>query len=483
MQASPRLGAKMTLTNAHINEKISKTSIKGTDVRTKSGNMIKINQTNWRKQTRAAIALIGLMGAPLPALAEAAQNDRKPMTQTYVFTTDAASKKVLPVDAISVRTAEPWNDTAGYGFTSQLNGNEQAFSVRVPDGDYRVRIELDSGNRPSRTSLWSEDRRLMLPPVVLKRSEKRTVEFIANMRTPFLDGKSEQDVNAPKVGLRGDENISRNWDNRLTISASGPEIAQVRSITIEAVQPRRVFLAGDSTVSDQGGADYASWGQMLPRFLSNDVSVANHARSGETMKSFVTSLRWDKLLSQVREGDIVLIQFAHNDQKKQWPRTYVSAEAGYPAWLKAFAADAQTRGAQVVLISPVARRFFKDGKIENTHGQYDQAVRAVAADLNLPLVDLTQQTTTFYEALGPDISPLAFGQNGADKTHHNAYGAWVIANYVATVITDPASGLDLKPAPDFVAFDPSKPADPRNFELKPTDWPQMREVVTAVSGN
>src|SRR5690606_28031688 len=123
----------------------------------------------------------------------------------------------------------------------------------------------------------------------------------------------------------------------------------------------------------------------LPRFLSHDVSVANHARSGETMKSFVTSLRWDKLLGQVREGDIVLIQFAHNDQKKQWPRTYVSAEAGYPAWLKAFVADAQTRGAKVVLITPVARRFFKDGKIENTHGQYDQAVRNVAAELKLPL--------------------------------------------------------------------------------------------------
>ncbi|MEM9966357.1 MAG: hypothetical protein AAGC58_13535, partial [Asticcacaulis sp.] len=118
-------------------------------MRTKSGDMIKINQTNWRKTTCAAIALIGLLGAPLPALAETAQNDRNNMTQTYVFTADGAVKKALPLGVIPVRTAEPWNETAGYGFTSQKNGNEQAFSVRVPEGDYRVRIELDSGNRAS----------------------------------------------------------------------------------------------------------------------------------------------------------------------------------------------------------------------------------------------------------------------------------------------------------------------------------------------
>ncbi|MFT4091799.1 MAG: rhamnogalacturonan acetylesterase [Asticcacaulis sp.] len=427
------------------------------------------------------MVLAALLAASSAMPAMAASEDAP---RTFVFTTDGATNKAAPAGTTYVATAQAWNPEAGYGFTSQRDGNEQAFSVRVPEGDYRIRVELDSGDRASRTSLWSEDRRLMLAPIDLKKKQKRTVEFIANTRTPFLNGKSEQDVvNAPKVGLRGDEDISRNWDDVLTISASGVNAAQVRSITIEPVQVRRVFLAGDSTVSDQGGADYASWGQMLPRFLSNDVSVANHARSGETMKSFVTSLRWDKLLSQVREGDIVLIQFAHNDQKKQWPRTYVSAEAGYPAWLKAFAADAQTRGAKVVLISPVARRFFKDGKIENTHGGYDQAVRNVAAELNLPLVDLTQKTTTLYETLGPDVSPLAFAAKGSDKTHHNAYGAWVIANYVAAVITDPAAGLDLKAAPDFVAFDPAKPADPRNYEIKPSDWPLMREVVTSVSGN
>jgi len=487
MRPDRHLGVKMTLTNAHINEKISKTSIKGADMRTKSGVTIKINQTNRRVKSRASGLWLGLSlalfggvafgASAMPATFEAAHS--------FVFTAPKTTTgpDTTP-DTTYVAAGQVWNGEAGYGFTSRSGSNETAFSVRVPEGDYRVRMVLDSGAKATRTSLWAEDRRLMLPPVVLKKKETRTVEFIVNVRSPYLGEKSEQDVvDAPKVGLRGDEDISRSWDDVLTLSLSGPEAAQVRSITLEPVRARRVFLAGDSTVTDQGGGDYASWGQMLPRFLSGEVAVANHARSGETMKSFVTSLRWDKLLSQVREGDILLIQFAHNDEKKQWPRTYVSPDRGYPAWLKAFVADAETRGVKVVLITPVARRFFKDGHIENTHKGYDQAVRDVAAELKLPLVDLTQQTTTLYEALGPEVSPLAFASNGTDKTHHNAYGAWTIANYVARVITDPAAGLDLKPAADFTAFDPARPADPRQYELNPADWPQMRKVVAPVSGN
>jgi lysophospholipase L1-like esterase len=257
----------------------------------------------------------------------------------------------------------------------------------------------------------------------------------------------------------------------------------VQRIEVEPVRARRVLIAGDSTVTDQGGGDYASWGQMLPRFLHNDVAVANHARSGETMKSFVTSLRWDKLLGDLRAGDVVLLQFGHNDQKSQWPRTYADAARAYPAWLRALAADVQARGASVVLISPVSRRSFRDGRIENTLAGYDAAVRQVAAELKVPFIDLTERTRVLYQALGPDASALAFANGGKDKTHHNAYGAWQIANYVAQAITDPKNGLDLTPAPGFQPVNPAGPADPRHYELAPSDWPLMREVVTKVSGS
>lgn len=399
------------MTPAHINEKISKTSIKG-------GFVIKINHAR-RIGRGIATLMAGL------ALAMAAQ--------------------------------------------------AEDFSAQVPEGDYRVRLRLASGAHPTRAVVWAEERRLMRAPVSLNPHETREISFIVNTRRPFLD-KAEQDaVDAPKVGLRGEEIGGRSWDDALSVTVSGT--AQAQLLGVEPVSVRRVLLAGDSTVTDQGGGDYASWGQMLPRFLSDDVSVANHARSGETMKSFVATLRWDKLLSQAREGDIVLIQFGHNDQKKQWPRTYVDAAQAYPAWLKAFAADVQARGAEVVLVTPVARRVFKDGRIENTHQGYDQAVRDVAAELGVPLIDLTLATTRFYEALGPE-SPLAFGAGGEDKTHHNAYGAWVIANYVAAALV---TQLGLEAAEDFVAFDPSRPADPRHFELSLADWPSAKPVT--LSGN
>lgn len=372
----------------------------------------------------------------------------------------------------------------GYGFTSIQGGNEQALAVKAAPGDYLVRVTLGSPSAASRTAIWAEDRRLMAAPVELKQGESRTVEFIVNVRDAAI-APSEQDAagRVPQVGLRGDEDIGRSWDDRLTVAFSGAAPA-VQRVEIAPVKTRRVLIAGDSTVADQAGADYASWGQMLPRFLSADVAVANHARGGETMKSFVTSLRWDRLLADLRSTDIVLIQFGHNDQKSGWPRTYVDPRQAYPAWLRALAADVQARGAKVVLVSSVSRRSFnRDGKIENTLAGYDEAVRQVAAEIGAGFIDLTRRTQALYEALGQTDSPLAFAGGGRDKTHHNAYGAHQIANYVAQALTDPKAGLGLAAAVNFKPFDPARPADPRSYELAPADWPLMREVVARMSGN
>jgi lysophospholipase L1-like esterase len=327
-------------------------------------------------------------------------------------------------------------------------------------GDYEVTVALRGNGTPA--AIWAEDRRLMLTPVALKAGETKSVKVIVNVRNPYLV-QAEQDVaKGPKVGLRGSDEKDFNWDDQVTLRVTGAELT---GFEIAAVTARRILIAGDSTVADQNGSDYASWGQMLPRFLDAKLSVANHARSGETMKSFVTSLRWDKLLSELRAGDVVLIQFGHNDEKKQWPRTYAAADGAYPAWLSAFVADVRQRGGQPVLVTPVARRAFKEGKIENTHAGYDAAVRDVAKQLNVPLIDLTEKTTRMYETLGPDVSPLAFGKGGEDKTHHNAYGAYTIACYVAHDLT---SFKDLKVggAADMPVCTPDKPQDPRAFAIK-----------------
>ncbi len=369
----------------------------------------------------------------------------------------------------------PYDAVRGSGFVSIPGGNERAFSVKAAPGDYRVTVTL-GGPAASRTSVWAEDRRLVTDPVVLAAGQTRTLSFIVNVRDTSLVAQETDAITPPHVSLRGDDAIGRDWDDALTISVSGTAPA-LETLTIAPVQARRVLLAGDSTVTDQAGGDYASWGQMLPRFLDG-LSVANHARSGETMKSFLTSLRWDRLMQDTRPGDIVLIQFGHNDEKKQWPRTYAAPDGAYPAYLAAFVADVRQRGATPVLVTPVARRTFgKDGRIENSHAGYDAAVRDVATRLKVPVIDLTQQTATFYETLGPDVAQAAFANGGKEKTHHNAYGAYEIACFVARSLSGFAD-LKVKTAADMPNCTPSHPDDPKAWAIMPGDWPVMRLVST-----
>lgn len=401
-----------------------------------------------------------------PVLAQGSAPAPAPLAPvTFLFSKPGKGQAGTPVDA-----SMPYDAARGYGFVSAPGGNEQAFSLRVPPGDYAVTVTL-GGATASRTTIWAEDRRLMAEPVILKKGETRTVQVIVNVRDAALVPSEHDDTPAPKVRLHGYEDMGRDWDDQLTIGLSGTA-PLVQSISVAPVAARRILLAGDSTVTDQQGGDYASWGQMLPRFMGPGFSVANHARSGETMKSFIGGLRWDKLMADTRPGDVVLIQFAHNDEKKQWPRTYAAADGAYPSFLAALVADVRQHGASPVLVTPVARRSFdKAGKIQNTHEGYDAAVRDVAVKLDVPLIDLTAKTARMYEALGPELAPLAFGNHGQDKTHHNAYGAYMIACFVARDLGG-FSGLGVKTA-DLPDCQPDHPADPHSFVIEAGDWPVL----------
>ncbi len=388
--------------------------------------------------------------------------------QTFTFGSAASAP-----NGTAVTADLSYDRMRGYGFSSIPGGNERAFSVNLAPGDYAVTVTL-GGARASRTSVWAEDRRLLADPVDLRAGGKRTATFIVNVRDTGLVPQETDAETPPHVHLRGDDALGRDWDDALTVSVSGAAPA-LDTLTIAPVQARRVLIAGDSTVTDQAGGDYASWGQMLPRFLDG-VSVANHARSGETMKSFLTSFRWDRLMQDTRPGDVVLIQFGHNDEKKQWPRTYAAFDGAYPAYLAAFVADVRQRGALPVLATPVARLTVKDGKVQNSHAGYDAAVRDVARRLDVPLIDLTNETSTLYETLGPDAS-MAFANGGKEKTHHNAYGAYEIACFVAHDISG-FPELKLKAAADLPACAPNHPADPKHWAIEAGDWPVMRMVST-----
>lgn len=345
----------------------------------------------------------------------------------------------------------------GFGFEPEAFPR---FSVRVPEGNYRVTVNFIGSRKRTSARVLAEQRRLMLEDVVDKKLER---SFIVNVRTADLAPLPANATGGTRVALKPREIGSATWDDRLSLKTTGD--ATLRSVRIESVAVPTLFLAGDSTVTDQGVAPWASWGQMLPRFFGSDIAVANHAESGETLKSFVTELRLDKLLSTLEAGDWVMIQFGHNDQKTQWPQTYAEAATTYRSWLRAYIAEVRRRGATPILVtSPERRNFDATGHIEPSLGDYADAVRAVAKEETLAVIDLNSMSVRFYEALGPDVSPAAFADEGRDKTHHDEYGAYALARMVVEGLraADPqlTAGLAKHLAADAGSFDPSHPPLP-----------------------
>jgi lysophospholipase L1-like esterase len=346
------------------------------------------------------------------------------------------------------------------------------FSVAVPEGNYDVTVTLGDPEGESVTTVKAESRRLMLERVATVKGEIAARTFVVNVRNFMVPPPPKNAPGGDRVVLNARENgpkgLSYTWDDKLTLEFNNARPC-LGSIVIErAGDIPTVFIAGDSTTTDQAREPGASWGQMLPRFLNTGVAVANHAESGETLKSFVTEMRLAKVLSQMKAGDYFFIVFGHNDEKKSWPQTYVEAMTTYKDYLRVFIAEARRLGATPVVMSPVQRRTFDaDGRILNSHGDYPEAARQLAKEEGVAFIDLSAMTTAFYEALGPQRAYLAFSGYGTerDKTHHDNFGAYEIAKCVVAGIR--ANHLDLAKflADDVPPFDPAHPDDPDTWTL------------------
>jgi lysophospholipase L1-like esterase len=369
------------------------------------------------------------------------------------------------LSAVDAYTAE-----RGYGFDLGTHPSVEApqpfyFSVAVPEGNSRVTVTFGDALASSEETLRAECRQLLLEHLATPPGVFATCSFIVSVRTPRLPPPPKNAPGGSEVRLNASETGFLRWDDKLTLEFDGAA-PRVSSIKIEPADVPTIFLAGDSTVTDQPREPTASWGQMLPRFFKPEVAVANHAESGETMKSFLSNLRLAKILSQIRPGDYLFIQFGHNDEKKNWPQTYVEAHSTYETYLRVFIAEARLRGATPVLVTSMQRRTFDEhGKIRNTHGDYPAAVREVAAGEHVALIDLDRMSTAFYEALGPERAPAAFNQHGKDATHHDNYGAYELAKCVVQGIRDAHLPLASLIADDFKGFDPAHPDSPDAFQL------------------
>jgi len=383
-----------------------------------------------------------------------------------------------PTVAIEPRTFEfnqltpddVFTPARGYGFdlvTHPSSGTPQPyyFSVAVREGNYRVTVTFGDAQAPSEDTLRAESRQLLLEHLATPPGAFVTRSFVVNVRTPGIPPPPKNAPGGTEVRLNPGETGLLRWDDKLTLEFDGAA-PRVRSVRIEPAAVPTIFLTGDSTVTDQRSEPYASWGQMLPRFFKPDIAIANYAESGETLKSFLTELRLDKALSEIQSGDWVFIQFGHNDEKPQWPQTYVAAGTTYRSYLRTYIAEVRRLGANPVLVtSPQRRVFDEQGHIPNSHAAYPDAVRAVGAEEGVPVIDLGAMSTAFYEALGAERAPLAFADNGREITHHDDYGAYELARCVVRAIQNLSLPLADHLAPGISRFDPSSPDPPESFSL------------------
>ena len=170
----------------------------------------------------------------------------------------------------------------------------------------------------------------------------------------------------------------------------------------------------------------SGWGAALQTELEPDDVVLNFAKGGATTESFVNEGLWQSLLDDLSDGDFVLIQFGHNDQKQP---ELLAADGGFSDRIDRFIEEVQERNATAILCTSVERRHFANGRLRPSHGPYPAALRRIAAERDLGLVDLTVFTTWLYEFLGDEKAGELFA--AGDRTHFNVRGAQLVARFVA----------------------------------------------------
>lgn len=342
------------------------------------------------------------------------------------------------------------------------------FSVKLPQGNYRVTVTLGDKLKATATTIKAEARRLMVEKTVTQPGAFTTVAFNVSVWDSIIKDKKT-------VKLKSREVTSLDWDNKLTLEFSNANPC-IDAIEIQELKdPIQVFLMGNSTVTDQSLEPWACWGQMIPAFFSDKkVVVTDMAASGETLRSAFGRKRLDKVASMLHPGDYLFIEFAHNDQKAG------SGEKAYSTYnqlLATFADSAIKHHAIPVFVTSTNRRSFdKDGHIVNTLGDFPDAMRFEAKKENIALIDLNAMTKTLYEAYGDEQSKSLFVQYPAgtfpdqdkalaDNTHFNDFGAYELAKCMVVGIQH--SQLDLKHylKENLPAFDIAHPDKYDNWDL------------------
>ncbi|QNA42659.1 rhamnogalacturonan acetylesterase [Lacibacter sediminis] len=401
---------------------------------------------------------------------------------------------------ISIGEGSNYTEELGYGFTngSQVKAFDRGgntltgdfitsdkpfyFSVKLPDGNYDVKVILGDAKGTSATTVRTECRRLMLENIKTAKGKIATQNFTVYVKDSLIRDVSGKVIS--KVRLKPRESEYLHWDNMLTIefNDSLPKVCAVEITPNKTATT--IFLAGNSTVVDQSREPWASWGQMIPRFfVPGKIAVANYAESGEALNSFLSAKRLEKILSVMKPGDYLFIEFGHNDMKQKGEG--IGAFTSYKKNLQRYISEVKKKGGIPVLVTSMhRRRFDSTGHIVNTLEDYPDAVRQTAKEENVALIDLNAMSKILYEAWGPEKSIKAFvhypantfpGQTTKleDNTHFNTYGAYELAKCIITGIRHQNLPLAKLIKKDVPVFDPAKPLAFEKFY-----WP-MSSFVTA----
>jgi lysophospholipase L1-like esterase len=402
--------------------------------------------------------------------------------QSYKF--DFGSGKAID-GYTKITPSSKYNQLAGYGFSPGSNlraiqtkkGNGLSkdlltstqpffFSVRLPEGNYTVKIVLGDADGTSATTVRAENRRLFLPHITTKKGELVTKTFTVHIRDSII--RDDEGNITGKVKLKPREVNYFHWDDKLTLEFNDSAIKVCAVEIIPAKKTTTLFLAGNSTVVDQDKEPWAAWGQMFPSFFEpGNICIANYAESGETLKAFKGEHRLEKIISMGTPGDYLFIEFAHNDQKPG--SSHLDPFTTYKATLKEWTTEAICHEMIPVLVTSMHRRNFDEQeRIVNTLSDYPEAMRQLAKEEEITLIDLNAMSKVLYESWGTERSLKAFvhfpansfpGQDSAlkDNTHFTTYGAYELARCVLRGIQKANLPIAKYIKKNISVFDPATP--------------------------
>lgn len=200
-----------------------------------------------------------------------------------------------------------------------------------------------------------------------------------------------------------------------------------------------VWMIGDSTMSVKKENTYpeTGWGMPFAGFFNDKVAVENKAMNGRSTLSFITEKRWQEVYDGLKEGDYLIIEFGHNDEKVDKPGVGTTLDE-YKANLAKFVTEARSKKVIPILMTPIARRNFKDGKLTDTHKNYPDVVRSLADSLKVPMIDMQHRTEKLLVQYGEEKSIALFNyvdsghanypQGKKDNTHLSPVGAKAVAD-------------------------------------------------------